>query len=110
MNDDYKVYNIKDELEKPSSILNFYKSLIAIRKSDDVLVYGEFMPVAEKNKDVFCYYRESDKAKYYVEINLTEAQQKRPIKCESFKLILSNYEEKHSHLRAYEANLYKLNK
>lgn len=107
MNDDYKKYNIQEELKSPSSILNFYKSLIAIRKSEDALVYGDFIPVDAKKKNVFCYYRKLGEAKYYVELNLTESPQKPTVESDSYELILSNYESKDSALRAYESNLYK---
>jgi oligo-1,6-glucosidase len=107
MSDDYKKYNAKDELENPLSILNFYKKLIALRKSDEALIYGEFIPEARKKKNLFCYYRTLGETKYYVELNLTDGTQKRPVKYGSFKLILSNYEDRHDSLRPYEANFYK---
>lgn len=108
MGNDYKKYNIEDALKDPSSIVNFYKNLIDIRKSDLTLVYGEFIPVAEKRKNIFCYYRELDNSKYYIELNLTENPQKRLVESDSYELILSNYNNRSSLLRAYEANLYKV--
>ncbi len=103
MGDDYQKYNIQEELKNPLSILNFYKRLIAIRKRDQTLVYGEFLPVAEKKKNIFCYYRELGDTKYYVELNLTEKPQRRPLKCDSTELIVTNYESCAHVLRAYEA-------
>ncbi len=106
---DYKEYNIEEQLKEPLSILNFYKKLISIRKSDPALVYGDFVPIKEKTRNVFCYYRILRKTKYYVELNLKETQERRPFKCDSYELILSNYEGTKTYLRAYEANLYKVN-
>lgn len=108
LSDDYQKYNIEAELLNSSSVLNFYKRLIALRKWDDTLIYGELIPVAEKKKNVFCYFRQMGKAKYYVELNLTQKSMRRPMKCNTFELILSNYEDRHTSLRAYEANLYKV--
>lgn len=108
MGSDYLEYNVEDELNDPKSILNFYKKLISIRKSDDTLIYGEFIPAAEKRKNVFCYYRMQKDAAYFVELNLTDKPQKRSVKCDMYKLILSNYEGRNSLLRPYEANLWSL--
>ncbi len=104
--DDYREYNVQDALEDPHSILNFYKQLIALRKEDEALVYGDFMPLLKKKRNVFGYYRVLGQTKYYVELNLSEMPQKRPVDCDTYKLILSSYNERNSILRAYEANLY----
>lgn len=74
INEDYREYNIEDQLKSPLSIINFYKSLIAIRKSNHTLIDGDFIPVKEKIKNIFCYYRILGKEKYYVELNLSETQ------------------------------------
>ncbi len=107
--DDYKDYNIEDGLKNPDSIINFYKNLIAIRKSDKVLVYGEFIVTTKKEKDLFCYYREYEDQKYYVELNLSAKSINRPRDINNYKLILSNYKNSENNLRKYEANLYKCN-
>ena len=107
MDDDYSEYNIEDQLENPKSIINFYKSLIAIRKSDTTLVYGEFISLTKKKKDLFCYYRVYEDKKYYIELNISSHTKKRPIDVQTYSLLLSNYEKSENTLRAYEANLYR---
>lgn len=108
MGDDYKEYNAEDEHENPSSILNFYRKLIFLRKSEKALVYGEFVPVCRNKKNIFCYFRELGESKYYIELNLSHASLKHPIKCDSMELVLSNYVGRDASLRPYEANLYKI--
>lgn len=107
MDDDYIEYNIEDQLQNPDSIINFYKSLIAIRKANTSLVYGNFISITSNKKDLFCYYRELDGNKYYIELNISAHNKKRPIDIENYTLLLSNYKNRANTLREYEATLYR---
>lgn len=107
MDNDYIEYNIEDQLKNQKSIINFYKALIALRKSDTALIYGEFISLTKKKKDLFCYYRVYEDKKYYVELNISSHTKKRPIDVQDYSLLLSNYEKSENTLRAYEANLYR---
>lgn len=93
----------------PNSVFNFYKSLIALRKSEKALVYGEFSPVFEKTKDIFCYFRVLNGVKFYIECNLSDKILQRPAKLyDNLSPVLSSYETKSNYLRAYETNIYKV--
>lgn len=105
--DDYRAWNVEKQLEKEDSILNYYKKLIHIRKSNKALVYGEFMITERKRKDIFNYFRYLDKDTFYIECNLSDKPKKRYRKVKGYELILSNYQSLDSILRPYEANLYK---
>ncbi|MBR2133387.1 MAG: alpha-glucosidase [Eubacterium sp.] len=104
---DYRRYNAEDEAKNPDSVLSFYKKAIALRKSDKALVYGTFKTVFEKNQ-VYCYERELDDAKYYVELNLSPKSAKRPIDTSKMELVLSTKGSTADTLRAFEGNVYKV--
>lgn len=107
MNDeDYKTINAEAELKEKDSILNFYKQVIALRKDNKALIYGEFKVINPKKKDLFTYYREYEGKRFYVECNLSSNEVKRCSKVDGYKLLLSNYKERNTVLRAYEANIY----
>lgn len=106
--EDYKIYNVEAELKNSESVLNFYKKLILLRKNNQALVYGEFKVVAPKVKDVFTYYRELGKDKYFIECNLTNKILKRHTKVKGGQLLISNYNESCDGLRPYEANIYEM--
>ncbi len=42
VNPNYKTINVAQQLEDEHSVLQFYKDLIQLRKSNDVYVYGQF--------------------------------------------------------------------
>jgi hypothetical protein len=80
---------------------------MALRKANkETLVYGDFIP-CETNDQTYCFYRASDKGKFYVEMNLTENETERPQKAEG-ECVLSNYSAHSDKLRAYEVNIYSL--
>ena len=65
INPDYKEINVEDQENNPDSVLNYYRKLIALRKSDDfkaVFTYGEFIPEYEEMDDILAFYR-TDAAK-----------------------------------------------
>ncbi|MBR6568421.1 MAG: alpha-glucosidase [Clostridia bacterium] len=105
----YKRINVATEEKDKDSVLNFYRKVIELRHSDDTLVYGDFKLAKEKWKNVLAYYRISDKATYYIEINLTPSQQKKPVTTNGFNKIITNVRLCDSDtLAPFEANVYRL--
>lgn len=105
----YKRINVEAEERDKDSVLNFYRRMIELRHSDDTLVYGDFRLIREKWKNVLGYYRMSDKATYYIEINLTPSVQKKPLTTNGFRKLITNVRISDSDtLAPFEANVYKL--
>lgn len=110
INPNYTKRNAKAERKNPESVFTFFTKLIALRKSSQALIYGDFKPAFAKEKDIFCYYRLLADEKYYIEINLTDRVRKHPGPIPaSPTLVAGNYEGIGDKLRPYEANLYKCN-
>lgn len=109
VNPNYPTINAKNEMENPDSVYHFFKTLIALRKSSDALVYGEFRPVFVRDKNIFCFFRIGGGEKYYIEINLTHDDQRRPGPLTAeHTLVAGNYGGTAVQLRPYEANVYRL--
>lgn len=108
VNKDFKICNADTQTNDKNSSFNFYKSIIELRSKNRALIYGDFIPVKEKAKDLFCYYRELDGAKFYIEVNLSDKVKKAPKKDTACKVLLSNYADKDKKLRPYEATVYKV--
>ncbi|MGW7975906.1 alpha-glucosidase [Staphylococcus xylosus] len=71
VNPNYKEINVASQQQDPNSILNFYKSLIILKKSDDVYTYGTFDLVDKNNEQVFAYTRTLNNKKILIVGNLT---------------------------------------
>ena len=106
--EDYKNYNVETEIQDEDSVYHFYKKLIALRKQNKALIYGEVKIVDEKMKDLFMYYRSLNGECFFVECNLSNHCMKRIKRVKEYELVLSNYKLPYNVLRPYETNLYRL--
>lgn len=107
VNPDYIHCNAAEEALSHDSVLSFYRRLIALRKANAPLIYGNFVRV-NAGRDYFCYRRTIGKESFYIEINLTGKQKKRPSPVEEMDLLVSNYATHSEQLRPYEANVYRV--
>ncbi len=72
VNPNYKTINVEQQIHDPQSILQFYKDLIQLKKSDEVYTYGQFNLVDEDNPNLFAYTRTLNNKKVLVVGNLTD--------------------------------------
>lgn len=105
----YKI-NVAAQLEDEHSILNFYKSLIKLRKSYPTFIYGKYELVDKENPQVYAYTRKDDQGEFLIMCNLTSEEAKVNVIGEEAQLMLNNYKEVNvtQVLRPYEARLYKV--
>ena len=107
INKDYRRYNAEDEAKNPDSVLNFYKKAIAVRKENKTLVYGSFKTVYEK-EHIYCYERELDGEKFYIELNLSPENRMRTLPVKDMELVLSTMGSRSEFLHPFEGNLYRV--
>ncbi|OEK70440.1 glucohydrolase [Staphylococcus equorum] len=72
VNPNYTEINVSSQLQDSDSILNFYKSLIQVKKSHDIFTYGTFNLIDAENDRVFAYIRELEGERVLVVGNLTD--------------------------------------
>lgn len=72
VNTNYKTINVEQQIHDPQSILQFYKDLIQLKKSDEIYTYGQFNLVDEDNPNLFAYTRTLNNKKILVVGNLTD--------------------------------------
>ena len=105
---DYRRYNAEDEASRADSVLNFFKKAIKLRKETKALVYGDFVPAKTNKPPVYCYFREYEGEKYYVELNLGKTPQPKPTNIYNYDLILSTNDNNSDILKPFEGNIYKV--
>ena len=114
VNKNYKEINVANALNDKNSILNFYKKLLALRKSNPIIVYGDFVLYYKRHKKLFVYERNYEGKKLLVAINFseTDTQIRAPknFDLSESELLISNYEVEDKSvmnvLRPYEARVY----
>ena len=118
VNPNYRDINVKEQLEDSNSILNFYKKMIKIRKSNECLIYGKYNLILEDDTNIFAYERILNDEKFLIICNLKSEHSKYeydPITLKYENLILSNYDVDDNEdlnkilLRPWEARIYKIN-
>lgn len=112
VNENYKFINAEDAVKDESSIFNYYKKLIAFRKQNDIVVYGNYELVIKDNPEIYAYTREYQGKKLLVVCNFYENETTfnlpKELKVNEFEIIISNYDNKlealeEVKLRPYEA-------
>lgn len=93
VNPNYKTINVAQQSEDSDSVLNFYKRLIKIKKSDDIYTYGEFNLIDDANENIFAYTRKLNNKTVLVAGNLTDhvASLNLPFEVEPSQIKLHNY-------------------
>jgi len=63
--------NVADQVEDPDSVLSFYKRLIALRKSEDVLTTGSFTLLEPDDRALWAFLREDERDRLLVLANVS---------------------------------------
>lgn len=116
VNDNHTHVNVADESTNPHSVLNYYKKMIALRKSHDAFVYGKFVPLTPDDWETYAYMRVLEDTSFIVIVNTSprEWKMERPKELPSdAELKVSNYLVQNDtlenlNLRPWEARVYKV--
>ncbi|MGZ3846808.1 MAG: alpha-amylase family glycosyl hydrolase, partial [Flavisolibacter sp.] len=115
----FKTINAAAQEKDPNSCLNYFRSLVKLRKDNSaVLVYGKYTLLDKDNPNVYAYTREGEGQKMLVVLNFStsQAEAKIPLNIGSATLLLSNYKEAPAYnkskslltLKPYQAVIYRL--
>ena len=89
----FKDVNVEAQEQDPDSVLNYYRKLVALRKSDElkeVFTYGEFLPEYENVDGVMAFYRKDESKCILVAANFGKDAATIKLKSEIEKVWLSN--------------------
>lgn len=123
VNPNYNEINVELAERDPHSVLAFYRKLIQLRKSNPVMVYGNFTDISEDDPHLYVYVREYEETEWIVLLNHGESSRSFEISESVFggkqlelKLVLGSYEDTATQwndgsqieLRPYEARIYEV--
>ncbi len=69
VNSNYPEINVENQEKDSNSVLNYYRKLVALRKSPayrEVFTYGRFVPAYEDTESIMAYYRVEEKKRIMV--------------------------------------------
>lgn len=117
VNPNYTSINVEAEKKDSDSILNYYKKMIALKKSTTALIYGTFKQIDPDNTKVFAYTRTYKKKEFLIICNFTNSMVNFNTKVKNLtnkKIVIHNYnnvpivKEGTITLKPYEAIIYKI--
>jgi oligo-1,6-glucosidase len=118
VNPNYAEINVAKDLSDPGSVYRYYQKLIALRKHNEVMVYGEFEELPEWMEDehLYVYTRTLGDTRWLIVLNHSDEKTSIGLssvsKGASWKLLLSNYSVSEAEpvdrieLRPHEARIY----
>lgn len=109
VNPNYAEINAKDIVNDENSIFNYYKKLIYLRKTSDLIVKGSFELLYEDHPELFVYTRAWEKQTLLVVANFysNKVSFTMPEAFIKARCLIGNYtERKDSFLQPYEAAMY----
>jgi oligo-1,6-glucosidase len=109
----YTKINVESQEKNTDSTLNYFRTLVQLRKKEPTLIYGSYTLLDEENENIYAYLRELNGRKIVILLNFTsnEATFSVPFSFSSSKVLLSNYNQKSmesNKLQAYEAIIIEL--
>ncbi|PBB04872.1 MULTISPECIES: alpha-glucosidase [Salimicrobium] len=111
INPDYKQVNVEDQKEDETSILNYYRQLIRLKKSYDLFTYGKYDLLEETDPSLYAYTRTLGNQQAVIIANLSGTCSALPPEADIREedLLLHNYRDlpDESIIRPFEARVYK---
>jgi oligo-1,6-glucosidase len=112
VNKNYLAINLARQEKDANSVLNYFKSIVKLRKDNPVLVYGKYTLLDKENPDVYAYTRTLGDKEFLVLLNFKSkpATVKIGHNLSAKKIVLSNYitPSEGETLQPYEAVIYEL--
>jgi len=115
INPNYKEINAEASMSDPDSVFRYYQRLIALRKQNPVMVYGDYQLLLQDHEQIYAYTRTLGEVIWLIALNFSETaailefdDRYSGMKRE---LIIGNYPEdgmEPEQLRPYEARVYRM--
>lgn len=114
VNPNYTTLNAEAQEKDPNSPLNYFRKVVAFRKSNPVMVYGKYTLLNKKKPQIYAYTREFEGKKMLVILNFSKNIASTTLNLKLGNVLLNNYPNtpvtklNKIELRPYEARIYEL--
>ena len=110
VNPNYPEINVEAALADPNSIFYFYQKMLAFRKANPTLVYGDYKDLAPRDEQVFAYRRKDAAADFIIVHNFSATSI--PVvrylpDAKEYKIEISNYPNNDEVLKPWESRVYR---
>ena len=110
INGNHKTLNAEAQEKDSNSVLNYFRKMVQLRKDNEVLIYGKYTLLDEKNPKIYSYTRELNGKKMLIVLNFSKdkATPNTGIDIKNAKVLINNYPTIASELFPYQAVVYEL--
>ncbi len=110
INPNFKTINVENQNNDASSILNFYRDMVAFRKENLCLVYGDYECLDEQHQAIFVYRRYDEATEFLIVHNMSDKPitWKYNINFEDYTLLISNISKSESNfeMKAWQSKIF----
>lgn len=94
-NPNYREINAAEQVARPDSVFHFYRKLVQLRHSHEIIAYGNYQLILEEHPQVYAYTRHWEGKRLLVICNLTgrEANIQLPENMIGGNLLITNYDD-----------------
>ena len=108
VNKNYPTINVETAEKEANSILHYYRKMIAFRKANTTLVYGNFDDLLPEHPQLYCYRRWDKEANFLLLHNFSDTPTSWEKPSGNYELVLGNYSnEKQALLAPWESRIYR---
>lgn len=109
VNKNYPTINVETAEKEADSILHYYRKMIAFRKANTTLVYGDFDDLLPEHPQLYCYRRWDKEANFLLVHNFSDTPTSWEKPSGNYEFVLGNYSnEKQALLAPWESRIYRL--
>ena len=109
VNKNYPTINVETAEKEANSILHYYRKMIAFRKANTTLVYGDFDDLLPEHPQLYCYRRWDKEANFLLVHNFSDTPTSWEKPSGNYEFVLGNYSnEKQALLAPWESRIYRL--
>ena len=108
VNKNYPTINVETAEKEANSILHYYRKMIAFRKANTTLVYGDFDDLLPEHPQLYCYRRWDKEANFLLVHNFSETPTSWEKPSGNYEFVFGNYSnEKQALLAPWESRIYR---
>ena len=71
INPNQSFINVNSQQDAPDSILNYFRSVVKLRKEHQLLTYGKYKPIETEAHNLFIFFREDEQEKLLILLNFS---------------------------------------
>ena len=108
VNKNFTTINVETAEKEANSILHYYRKMIAFRKANPTMVYGDFEDLLPEHPQLFCYRRWDKEANFLLVHNFSDTPTSWEKPSGNYESVLGNYSnEKQTLLAPWESRIYR---